>query len=369
MGETARVEGVRIGIFLPNLRGGGAERMMVNLANGFLDVGASVDLVLASAEGEYLPEVARGVRIVDLAVGRVGRSVPALRRYLREARPAALLSTLYRANIAALLAKRMAGGGVRVFIREANSLRHDRPANSREWLVRRIAPLVYPSADGIIAVSRGVAEDLARATGIERSKITVIPNPVVTPDLLERARAPVDHPWYRAGARVVLGVGRLSRQKDFATLIRAVAIVRQRMDVKLLILGNGPEYDALDRLRRSLGLTEHVCLHPFVANPFAFMARSAVFALSSAWEGLPGVLIQAMACGCPVVSTDCPHGPAEILENGRYGPLVPVGDVEGLARALMEVLDSPPPRELLQGRAMEFSVERSCRMYLQTMLS
>jgi glycosyltransferase involved in cell wall biosynthesis len=227
----------------------------------------------------------------------------------------------------------------------------------------------YPWADALSAVSDGVADDLARVCGMPREKIVTTWNPVVTPALFEAAAQPLEHPWFRPGEPpVVLGVGKLRPQKDFATLIDAFAKVRAKRPARLMILGEGPEEGRLRVRARRLDVSADTALEGFAANPFAMMARAAVFALSSAWEGLPSVLIQAMACGCPVVSTDCPSGPSEILAGGVHGPLVPVGDSDALAAAILRLLDAPPDREGLRRRADDFSAERVALRYLAVML-
>jgi glycosyltransferase involved in cell wall biosynthesis len=194
-----------------------------------------------------------------------------------------------------------------------------------------------------------VREDMAQVTGIPRERITVIFNPsVVGTEVAEKARAPLDHPWFELGQPPVLvAVGRLQEQKDYPTMIRAFAQVRQARPVRLLILGEGKERPVLEAQIEELGLQEDVSLPGFVTNPYAYLARASLFVLSSRWEGLPTVLIEALCCSTPVVSTDCPSGPREILQGGKYGRLVPVGDAEALARAITAALDeqrtSPPP--------------------------
>jgi glycosyltransferase involved in cell wall biosynthesis len=215
----------------------------------------------------------------------------------------------------------------------------------------------YPLADAVSTVSEGVADDLARVTRIPRARIHTTYSPIVTPELAALAAAPPPHAWLAEGQPpVVLGVGKQKRQKDFATLLRAFAGLRREREVRLILLGRGPERERLLALGRELGIQQDVDLPGFVANPFAYMARARAFALSSAWEGLPSVLVQAMACGCPVASTDCPSGPAEILAGGAYGPLVPVGDAEGLAKALHALLSQPPAASVLRERAQVFDV-------------
>jgi glycosyltransferase involved in cell wall biosynthesis len=216
----------------------------------------------------------------------------------------------------------------------------------------------YPSADGIIAVSSGVADDLAEATGIPRESIDVIYNPVVTPEVATASREAVDHPWLAPGEPpVVMGIGRLTPKKDFTTLLQAFAEVRREVPARLMILGEGPERAVLEGLVRTLDLAANVALPGFVGNPYAYLARASLFVLSSRWEGLPTVLIEAMFCGAPVVSTDCPSGPREILNGGRYGRLVPVGDLAALAQAITAGITGniqPAPPE--SWRAFELGV-------------
>lgn len=234
----------------------------------------------------------------------------------------------------------------------------------------RLARVFYPRAQAVIAVSQGVADDLEGLIGTGRARVLVIPNPVVTPDLTALAAAAADHPWFAPepiAPPVVLAAGRLSPQKDFPTLIRAFALLVRQRDLRLLILGEGPERAALETLIQDLGLTGRVALPGFRANPFALIARARLFVLSSAWEGLPGVLIQAMACGTPVVATDCPSGPREVLADGRYGPLVPVGDPQALAQAMGETLDQPMDSDVLRARAADFGLAPVTRRYLEVL--
>ncbi|MEM2567684.1 MAG: glycosyltransferase [Candidatus Bathyarchaeia archaeon] len=336
----------KIAIFLPSLRGGGAERVMVNLARGFYEQGLIVDLVLAKAEGPYLSEVSPGIRTVDFKVKRVLHALPGLIRYLRRERPKALLSAMSHANIVAIGAKKLSQAKSRLVISEHNTLSQATKHTSLQrvrfmpFLIRRF----YPWADAVVAVSYGVAEDLVAQTGLSMEKIKVIYNPVVTLDLFAKAKEPLDHPWFALGQPpVILGVGKLTLQKDFGTLIRAFALVRKECPARLLILGEGEERPKLEALVRQLGLEGEVSLAGFVNNPYKYMKRAAVLVLSSRWEGLPSVLIEAMALGTALVSTNCPSGPAEILEGGKWGKLVPLGDPEALACAILETLHDPPP--------------------------
>lgn len=227
-----------------------------------------------------------------------------------------------------------------------------------------LARRFFPRADAVVASSRGVAEDLARAAGLPRERIVPIHNPVRIGEVRWRAREPAGHPWLDgAGPPVVLAAGKLKPQKDFPTLLRAFARLRRRREVRLVVLGEGAGRPGLLALARELGVAADVALPGFVSNPFAFMARSALFALSSAWEGFANVIVEALACGCPVVSTDCPSGPSEILEGGRFGRLVPVGDPEALAEAMRGTLEAPPDPEALRKRAEEFGIELVAERY------
>lgn len=354
----------RLAIFLPSLYGGGAQRIVLNLAQGIAARGYAVDLVLARAQGPYLAQVSASVRLVDLDASRTLFSLPTLTRYLRNERPQAMLSALNYANIIALWARRLTGTPRQVVISEHNTFsRWKRKLPSfygqlMSWLLKSF----YRWADGIVAVSKGVADDLAQETSIPRGHIQVIYNPIVTPGLQAKAQASLDHPWFEPGEPpVLLAVGRLTVQKDFSTLIQAFARVRQARPARLLILGDGEERPALEAMVSELALERDVRLPGFVGNPYAYMARASLFVLSSRWEGLPTVLGEALYCGVPIIATDCPSGPREILADGQYGQLVPIGDVSALAQSMEAILDRPPchpPRESWQRFELENVVDQ-----------
>lgn len=343
-------ERTRIAIFAPSMAGGGAERGAVKLAEGLVRRGFDVDLVLATAEGPRLAEIPAEVRIIDLEARRVLGSLPRLARYLRREKPRGLASVLDHANVVALWARKLGRYSGRVVVIEQNTLSEAarNGKSRRDRMMPRLVRRFYPWADYVVGVSEGVSEDLARFVSLPAEKLRVISNPIVAPEIEELARAPVDHAWFDGSAPVFVAAGRLRPQKDFPTLLRAFSLVRARRPVRLLILGEGPERERLEALTRELDLTSDVSLPGATTNPYAYMARSTAFILSSRWEGLPTVLIEAMSCGAPVVATDCPSGPREILADGRYGALVPVGDVEALAAAMEDALDgklAPPPVE------------------------
>lgn len=359
-----------IAIFAPSLSGGGAQRVMVNLVGAFTKRGLKVDLVLAQAEGPYLSEVPEAIRVVDLEAARVVATLPGLVRYLRRERPAVLLSAMDHANVVVLWAKRLAGVPTRIVVTVHTTLSHSTRSapNARGRWIPYFVRWFYPWADAIVAVSQGVADDLVQTAGLARDRIQVIHNPVVTLELLEKAKAPLDDDWFGPGEPpVILGVGRLTKAKDFPTLIRAFARVHNQCPARLMILGEGEDRPALEDLVRELDLEADVALPGFVDNPYAYMARAAVFVLSSAWEGFGNVLVEAMAVGTPVVSTDCPGGPAEIMDGGKYGSLVPVGDVAALAGAVSAALDKTYQTERLKRRAEEFNLERITRQYMEVL--
>lgn len=359
----------RIAIYIPSLRGGGAERVMVTLANGFAARGMQVDLVLASAEGPYLRDISQAVHIIDLRSRRVSTSLPGLVHYLRGTRPKVLLSALNHANVIAVLAHRLARVPTRLVVSERNNASHsaNHPQSLRQRCVLPMMRWAYRKADAIVAVSEGVADDLAQSLNLSRERIDVVYNPVVTPGLEALAATPIDHPWLAENSPpVILAVGRLAAQKDYPTLLRAFAMVRAKHDYRLVILGEGKLRPLLEALVEKLGVGDSVLLPGFIDNPFAWMRRASLFVLSSAWEGLPNVLIQAMACGTQVVSTDCPSGPREILEGGKWGALVPVGDQDALAE---EIISSMNSRNSMRGvsRAYQFGVDNAISGYLKVM--
>lgn len=330
----------RLAILTSTLGGGGAQRSMVKLAGGIAERGYGIDLVLGHADGHYASEVHPSVRVVDLRARKMVLSIPSLARYLRDERPYAMLSALNHVNIVGLWARRLSRVSTRMVVSERNTLSQTRHGS---WWRQRLRPHLigrfYRWADAIVAVSGGVAEDLTTTTGLASDRISVIPNPIITPNVRRMAEEAPGHPWLSGGEPpVVLAIGRLAPQKDFGALIAAFAEARGTTGARLLILGEGPDRPELEAIARARGVLAHVDLPGWADNPYPYLRRAALFALSSRWEGLPGVLIEALYCGAPIVATDCPSGPREILQGGRYGRLVPVGDVEALARAIEQGL-------------------------------
>jgi glycosyltransferase involved in cell wall biosynthesis len=352
MSETpAETPQGRIAVFTATMGSGGAERSMVRLAAGLASTGRPTDLVLGCrAEDAYADELPDAVRIVRLDASRALLSLPRLVGYLRRERPVAMVSSLDYMNVIAVAARRLAGVDTRLVVNEQNTLSMEsgHATQLRQRLVPTLVRHSYPRADGIAAVSAGVADDLAAVAGLPRQRVSVINNPVIVPELSQMMAQPCYHPWLVGDhPPVLLAVGRLSPQKDFECLLRAFATVRASTAARLLILGEGPERPRLESLVRELGLDSDVQLPGWVGNPYPYMARSDLFVLSSRWEGLPTVLIEALYCGLRIVSTDCPSGPREILDGGRFGSLVPVGDPQALAGAILGALHDrgPAPAE------------------------
>lgn len=360
----------KISFFLFSLEGGGAEKMLLNLANEFADRGLSIDFVLTQKRGPYLDKISKKVHVVDLKTKRILFVLFRLARYLKREKPAVLISSMARPNIIAVLAKFLARSETKVIVRVANTLSLSFRGThwSKRWLRKYGTMIFYKWADEIVANSYGSADDLVKNIKIPRKRVKVIYNPTVTSDIFEKIKEEVEHPWLKNKKQpVILGVGSLFLQKDFSTLIKAFARLRKKRNAKLIILGEGKERKKLEKLIRLLGIKEDVDMPGFKKNPYTYMARANVYVLCSKWEGLPNTLIEAMACGTPVVSTDCPSGPAEILENGKYGKLVLVGDAEAMTEAILKTLEKPENPEELIKRARNFSVEKSADKYLELM--
>lgn len=401
---------MRFAIYIRSIRSArGAERAAVNLASGLSARGHDVDLLLEEESGwliEALQAELRGIRIVPLRDASVSRlshrlaqayafaammldslgqrttdacirpifdvlfkddaPIAALLRYTERAKPKAVLSLLNYPNAALLIVGRVSRRKFRVVISIHNTISASigKSDSRRRRDVPRLMKRLFSLADGIVAPSSGVAEDIAAIAGVRRDRISMIHNPVFGPSLLAQAEAEIDHPWLRDPAiPVIVAAGKLKPQKDFPTLLRAFERIRKVLRSRLILLGEGPERCSLLKIVSDLGVAADVSLPGQVRNPFAYYRRAAVFVLSSEWEGLPTVLIEAMACGCPVVSTACPSGPEEILDHGRFGALVSVGDDAALARAVLKTYGNPLPRQVLIDRARCFSIETAAMRY------
>lgn len=345
--------------------------MMVNLAQGLVDDGVEVDLVLGRADGPYLAQVPQQVRLVDLNSSRILTGLPGLMRYLQENQPLALISALDHANLVALWAKRLTNVSSRIVLSLHATISEGRrslPIFSKRRVLPHLIRRFYPWANGIVAVSKGVAEDYSQEMGIPLERFKVIYNPVVTESLYRKAQEPLVHPWFMPEEPpVFITIGRLSEEKDHALLIRAFARVKKVKAARLLVLGEGNMRAELEMLIRGLGLEDNVLLPGFVNNPYPYLARASLFVLSSRTEGLPTALIESLAVGTPVISTDCRSGPREILKNGKYGHLVPVGDECKLVEAMLNALSNNKSKKDMKKYAKcleEFKPEFAVKSYL-----
>lgn len=351
--------GLHVAIVVYCLEGGGVQRQTLTLAREMVARGSKVDYVVFRSRGELTDEIPDGVNLVTLLPDKSRatsqkknastwdkiRGLPALIAYLRRERPDALLSGGSHANIIAAIAHKAGRTGGRLILRVTSHMtRAKRGGKTLRRLSSGMAMLIYPVADSVVSVSNDVQRDFLRATAFNPRRAAMIREPVITSTISTLARQGSGHPWFRPGEPpVILAVGRLSPEKDFATLIRAFAAVRRERDARLIIVGaevNPKHAETLRKLARDLGVVENVDLVGYSRNPYAFMAEARVFALSSLWEGCPNVLAEAIYCGCAIVATDCPGGVREVLQNGAKGALVPVGDPDSMAKALITALDT-----------------------------
>jgi glycosyltransferase involved in cell wall biosynthesis len=355
-----------VAIFLPSLSGGGAERIALVLADEFVKAGIRVDMVLAHHRGEYLRQVPTGVNVVDLNASRMIFAAPKLARYLHTQKPDVLLSTIELANIVACIANLLTHHDHLWVMRQANYPDAKREGNFlKKKILHFLLILAFRSTNHIIAVSRAVAENIIDLSKVPQNQVSCIYNPTFYNDLNIKRKEAIEEDWLSGSYKVIISAGRLSQVKDFPTLIKAFAIAhRINPDTRLVIFGEGNERPQIEHIINQLHMESYVMLPGFVDNPFPYLSRASVFVLSSTSEGFPNVLVEAMACGCPVISTDCPGGPREILNDGAYGHLVPVGDAEAMACAILDTINGnvkPVPADWLE----QFKPAHIASQYLQ----
>lgn len=365
--QDKQVRSKKISVLINTLNQGGAERAFVHIANGLFRAGCDVELVTAlSGDGVYRKELAPGLPFADLNAGRQRHYPSTLSRYLSARKPDIILSALMNNWTVAIGRLSRYPGKIIISERQVLSVRI---ANEKNRLLANISyafsKLLYPRADRIVAVSRGVADDLLTLGIAREDKIIVIHNPVVT-DYFNRlsGEEPVLPLLHRARPNIV-AMGRLEKDKDFALLLKAFAMLREETPCRLVIFGEGKLRSELERMIEKLGMKDDVLLPGFVINPFPYLARADCFVLSSIVEGLPNVLIQALACGTMSVSTNCPSGPDEILDGGKYGILTPVGDAEALCGGMKEALAHPLDPKVLKERAELYSEKNCIDAYLE----
>ena len=314
----------KVCLFVPSFSGGGAEKVMVTVANYLTTLGIKIDFVIFKNQGPFRELINEKVNIIDLKASRVLFGIFKLARYLNQTKPQICLSAMRHSNIAILAAKYLSFSTMPIIISEHNDPSILRKRKNGIFL-RSFMNLLYPFADQIVAVSKGVAEQLHDMLAIEPMKISVIYNPVITSEIYLKSEEDIDLSYF-AGKKLIIAAGRLTDQKDYSTLLKAFSIVRDKIkNCNLIILGEGDQQSQLIELARKLGIESHTFFKGFVDNPFKWMKNADIFVLSSKFEGLGNVIIEALACSTQVISTDCPSGPKEILKDGEYGDLVPVG--------------------------------------------
>jgi len=340
--------------------GGGAQLAMVNLACELARLGKEIDLVMPELKGPYIKNLSEEVTTFDLKTRNPYKLVFKLVKYLNKRQPEFLIASQQQTNIAAIIARWFVNFPLLLVIHQNNQL--STLAHYDKRILVRLLPffakVLYPLADKIVAVSNGVAQDIANITDLPAKQIKIIYNPIITKQIFLRAKETPSHQWFTNLKKpIILSAGRLTRQKDFSTLIKAFAQVLEKLDCQLVIIGEGENRLELEQLISDLKLEKFVALPGFAENPYNYIKRASLFVISSAWEGLPFVLVEAMALGTPVVSTNCPSGPNEILKGGKYGDLVPVGEVAALSASIQKTLVSPLSPETLQERASLFTSE------------
>ncbi len=358
---------MKIALFIPDFTAGGAERIFATLAKEFALRGHDVDLVIGNQDkAAFLHLIPPQVRVIDLKAPRMRQAFFSLVQYFRREKPDIALATRLHSSCFVVLARMFSGVKTAVVLREASTISLDmkKYPTKKRLILSFFAKLLYPYADAIVCVSQGAVNDLHKFIRIHDEKVYLVYNPVLTEDVYLGAAKDCEHPWFQNGTPVILSVGRLSPEKKFDTLIEAFSKVRQRRKARLLILGEGPQRAQLQSLVSSLNLKDDIDLPGFDGNPFKYMSRAKLYVLSSAFEGLPGALIQALACGCPVVSTDCPSGPREVLKFGQLGKLVPVGDPATMATAIEEAMDSQPI-QVKEEDLQEYTVANAINSYLR----
>lgn len=355
-----------ISILLPDLRGGGAERVNIDLAYEFARSGHLVEFVLMQAQGELLEEAMASFSVVDLATPRSRLLPVALARYLRRRRPDALLASMWPLTVIAPIALKMSRKNFKLLISEHNSLslQYRDWGRIHRWLMRCSMAFSYRLADSRVAVSKGVASDVAALAGLSAGSFEVIHNPVPSRALPSQAELDkAELLWSAPCGERIITVGSMKAQKNHPLLLKAFARMA-RPGARLMFLGDGAGRQDLVSLAHELGVFDRVIFAGFHSDPTPFYLTADLFVLSSNYEGFGNVVVEAMACGTPVVSTDCPSGPSEILEDGKYGRLVPVGDVDAMAAAIEAALDEQVTPEYLKARASDFHPATAAKAYL-----
>ena len=352
-----------VSFFLPSLSGGGMEKMTIRIAKEFAKRGVKTSIVLTTYEGEYKSKVPAGVEVYDLSASYMMLSIPSLVRYVKSHNVKKLVSIGRVCNIIALMSRRLGGLEdleVTISLRNVESKKKDGIIRK---IYRGIAKCTYSSADKITAISEAVLDDHLGFINSKEGNVKVIYNPALSVEVMKMGKKSVDHPWLKSGVPVILAVGRLVEQKNFSMLIKAFRRVRQQRRCKLIILGKGPKKEDMKKIARRHGVWRYIDMPGFKSNPYKYMKQSDIFVLSSKWEGFGNVIVEAMAQGTPIVSTNCEGGVSEILEDGKWGKLVPVNSIDRFASEILNTLESGGETDTKE-RASDFRVEKVADEYL-----
>ena len=359
-----------VAIFAATSGHSGVDRIFKNLVPWLGKSGYRVDVLTIEGHGPSLQDLPDMIRVLNLGTRHVASALPPLVRYLRKHRPEALLTDKDRVNRTACLARRLAGGPTRLYLRLGTNVSTNLASRGflDRWTQKLSMRYLYAQADGLLFPAKSIADDFICMTGLKAEKVKVVPSPIVKDDIFSKGLEPAEHPWFRnKTSPVVLGVGELSGRKNFEMLVKAVAQVQETRTCRLILLGKGKRRASLKSLSEKLGIADRVDLPGFVENPYPFIASADVVVVSSRWEGLAVVLIEALALGTPVISTDCPSGHRDVLRNGSIGFLIPIDDHSGMAQAIFKTLNDPVPQKTLQEAARPYEIERSTQAYLEAM--
>ena len=367
----------KIAFFLPKLTYGGAERVVIDIANSLAKRGYLIDIVLAKGGNTYIDEISPSINIINLKCKSTILSFFPLSRYIKKSSPDGIISALSHANCVVLLAKKITNNNTKIVVSERNiSYRHTRNKIGLkrivlDWLIKSL----YPEAKCIVTVSEGVRKSIIRTYKFREDQVKCILNPIDFKKINKLKSESflnndIKNELKSKNKKIILSVGSLTVQKNYSLLIKSFKIVCEKINCKLIILGEGPERSNLNELCRNLKLdSKSISLPGFIANPFPYMKVSDLYVLSSLWEGLPNVLIQALACNCKIISTDCDAGPREILEDGKWGRLVKVNDINSLAKAMIEELSKQNQKHSNSriGRLNRFNIDKVTNQYLEAL--
>jgi glycosyltransferase involved in cell wall biosynthesis len=354
--------------YLASFGDGGVERMITNIALGMSQAGVRVDFIVNKNGAPFIDILEGKVNFIE-PDKKAGNAVNWLADYFKAEQPQISMTIKDLDDFTAINARDQSGVKTKVIVRTGTALKtrfQQRGANFlKVWIKSRKLKAMYQKADGHIVVAQGTKNELIELVDLEKDRVILIKNPVITKLMMEQKEHIINHDWFADTSKpLILGIGGFRKQKDFSTLIKAFALVNQSRPCQLVILGQGRQEARLKKLCLELGIAEHVDFPGFSNNPYAWLKRADLFVLSSLWEGSPNVLTEALAIGTPVVSTDCQSGPREVLQDGKYGELVPLQDPEAMAAAMMRTLDKPIASETLQQAVKDYTVEASTQAYL-----